>query len=39
VTHHGGETIAVQLPTTAIHLFETSEAARSLTLADRALAG
>jgi multiple sugar transport system ATP-binding protein len=39
VKHHGGETIAVQLPTTAIHLFETSDAARSLTLADRAAAG
>jgi multiple sugar transport system ATP-binding protein len=38
VTHHGGETIAVKLPPAAIHLFETSEAARSLTLADRALA-
>jgi hypothetical protein len=29
----------VQLPVAAIHLFETSEAGRSLTLADRAAAG
>ena len=39
VNHRAGETIAVQLPVAAIHLFETSEAGRSLTLADRAAAG
>jgi ABC-type sugar transport system ATPase subunit len=39
VSHRAGETIAVQLPVAAIHLFETSEAGRSLTLADRAAAG
>jgi multiple sugar transport system ATP-binding protein len=39
VKQRGGETIAVQLPTAAIHLFETSEGGRSLTLADHALAG
>jgi len=39
VTHQAGETISVQLPTASMHLFETSEAARSLTLADRAVAG
>ena len=39
VNHRAGETIAVRLPVAAIHLFETSEAGRSLTLADRAAAG
>ncbi|HET8832224.1 MAG TPA: sn-glycerol-3-phosphate ABC transporter ATP-binding protein UgpC [Casimicrobiaceae bacterium] len=39
VKQRGGETIAVRLPTAAIHLFETSEAARSLTLGDRAPTG